>query len=154
MISYKNGNVFEQGADMVIHQANCQCRMGSGIAKTIAAEYPEAVMADKYTSEADLNKLGTFSWAKCKKGNVVIFNMYSQFMYGSDSRKTNYIHMARALWEIKKHIMNYYNDSQRVCIPHLIGCGLAGGDWNVVKALLEDAFEDFGNNSVTVCKLI
>lgn len=153
MITYKTGNVFEQDANMVIHQANCQCRMGSGIAKTIAKDYPEAVHADSLTSKGHILKLGTFSYAKCKKDNLIIFNMYSQFMYGTDGRKTNYIHMARALWDIKNHILNYYQPNQRVCIPHLIGCGLAGGDWTVVKALIEDCFEDFGSNSVIVCKL-
>lgn len=153
MITYKDGDVFKQGATMVIHQANCQCRMGSGIAKIIARDYPEAVHADNLTSKGDPNKLGTFSWAKCKKDNITIFNMYSQFMYGTDSRKTNYIHMARALWDIKKYILNYYPGNQKVCIPHFIGCGLAGGNWVIVKNLLEDCFEDFGTNSVTVCKL-
>ena len=32
----------------------------------------------------------------------------------------------------------------------MIGCGLAGGDWNKVQLIIEEVFSDY---PVTICKL-
>ncbi len=61
MIIHKDCNIFDGGAQGIIHQANCQNTMGSGIAREIRARYPEAYEVDCKTIAGDYKKLGTFS---------------------------------------------------------------------------------------------
>ncbi len=71
----------EKGFEGIIHQANCQNTMGSGIAREIRARYPEAYEVDCKTIAGDYKKLGTFSSVKTKDGKFVIYNCYSQESY-------------------------------------------------------------------------
>ena len=41
MIKNIEGNLFDTNADMICHQANCQGRMGSGVALEVKQRYPE-----------------------------------------------------------------------------------------------------------------
>lgn len=40
-IIYKNGNLLDSKDRILVHQVNCQGRMGSGVAKALANEFPE-----------------------------------------------------------------------------------------------------------------
>ncbi len=74
MIIHKDCNIFDGGAQGIIHQANCQNTMGSGIAREIRARYPEAYEVDCKTIAGDYKKLGTFSSVKTNDGKFVIYN--------------------------------------------------------------------------------
>ena len=57
-------DAFDRGdVDVIAHQCNCFCIMGSGIAPQIAKRYPAAYAADKATVKGDANKLGDFTRA-------------------------------------------------------------------------------------------
>ena len=40
MIKHIKGNIFEQNADVICHQVNCQGVMASGVAKQVREKYP------------------------------------------------------------------------------------------------------------------
>jgi len=67
--------------DVIVHGANCQCRMGAGITKLIKATFPEAFAADVATPKGSREKLGTISFATVQRGGheLVIVNAYTQF---------------------------------------------------------------------------
>lgn len=127
MIKIIDGDIFEvKDIDVIIHQANCFCTMGSGIAKTISKLYPEAVKADKATEAGDERKLGTFTYAVCKD-NKIIVNMYSQYGYGRGMIFTELEAMSNVLFKIFEMFPTH-----KIAIPYGIGCGLGGEKWDNV----------------------
>ncbi len=123
--------------DLIIHGCNCFCTMGAGIAKTIKQKFPEAYEADLKTEKGDKAKLGTISWAKSKtvKGEVIIINGYTQFNWRGSGRKADY-EAIRAVFKMVKQEFS----GLRMGYP-AIGAGLAGGDWNIISAIIEAALK-------------
>lgn len=123
--------------DVLIHQANCFHTFGSGIAKEIRERVYEAYKADLTTEYASRDKLGTFSVA-FKDAKPYVINLYGQYNYGRDKRYTDY----EALWTGLDSIAKCLPEGTRVGLP-LLGCGSAGGDWNIVKKIVEKCLRDF-----------
>ena len=136
MIEYRNGDIFEQSdLGLIIHQANCMGVFGAGVAKTIKEKYPEAYMADQICTLTPAKKLGYFTYAEYIDKTIV--NMYSQLGFGSGKCYTDYIAMRDALI----HIRNKFGYIPTHAVPYKIGCGLAGGDWDVVLGTLYRVYE-------------
>lgn len=117
---------------IIIHQVNCKGVMGAGFAKQVKDKYPqlfkdyrERCMMFDYTE-----LLGTNYYYEDE--NIIIVNMFSQNNYGTETRQTNYEAMATCLDKIRKMY-----PTQTIVAPYRIGCGLGGGDWNIVSKLLE-----------------
>lgn len=150
IILKENCNIFDGDAQAIIHQANCQNTMGSGIAKQIRARYPEAYAADCLTTAGDARKLGHFSWVKTKDGKFYIYNCYSQFKYGLDKRHTNYEAIFTGLTGIKSHAES--RGLETLSLPHLMGCKLGGGDWRIVNAIITSIFADSPTVTLYICR--
>jgi hypothetical protein len=142
MIIRQDGDIFTCPAQAIIHQANCFCTMGSGIARKIREKYPDAYDADCQTKSGYLTKLGTFSWVKAHDDKY-IYNCYSQYRYGGEQRHTNYEAIYTGLSAIEQHAKT--NGLTSLSLPHNMGCMLGGGSWNIVNAIIEDIF---GENSI------
>jgi O-acetyl-ADP-ribose deacetylase (regulator of RNase III) len=153
-IEYRKGDLLEQkDVNFIIHCANCFNTMGAGIARAIAEKYPEAVEADNQTKPGDPNKLGCFSYAKGKDGKIIA-NLYGQFDFGGGKRNLNYEAFYGGLEAIHNQILDS-KDKKKVFVvgmPKFIGCGLANGSWRVVKAMLEDIFEE-SKIKLVICEL-
>jgi O-acetyl-ADP-ribose deacetylase (regulator of RNase III) len=133
--------------DAIVHGCNCQVTMGAGIARQIADTFPGAVEADKfYDKQFDhrYNKLGTFSSTTVNQftdennqtvitQSFDIINAYTQFMPGPDLR-LNALQMC-----LEKINHNY--KGKKIGLP-LIGCGIAGGNWDAVKQCIEAYMTD------------
>lgn len=133
----------------LVHQCNCFCSMGAGIARQVRDNYPAAYEADLKTTHGDRSKMGTFSYAEVAP-NRYICNLYSQYDVGTDSRKTNYEAVYSGLEKIKTWVLQ--NNINYLLIPYGIGCGLGGGDWNIIYSMLSSLFT--GNKpNVIICKL-
>lgn len=120
--------------DVIVHGCNCQCKMGAGIAKSIKYAFPEAYKADAKTKKGDPNKLGTCSHATVFVDfhELVIVNAYTQFNYWGAKPLVNYDAVKTSFQWVKKKLFG-----QRIGIPK-IGAGLAGGDWNKIRAIIEE----------------
>lgn len=134
--------------DLIVHGCNCFCTMGSGIAKQIHEEFPEAYNADLKTKKGDITKLGNFSMIEINSWNhpeieypFLIINLYSQFGYGTDRIRIEYDALSLGL---KK--LNTLYPNKKIGLPK-IGAGLAGGDWNRIKNIIED---ELNNMDVTI----
>lgn len=138
MIHEKNANLLEEPLDGIIHSCNCLHIMGGGIALRIKNKWPEAFEADLKTPKADLKKLGTFSVAVLPS-NFHIYNMYGQFNIGF-GRRTDYTAVVRGLEAIKEHAID--NGLKKIGCPKYMGCRLGGGYWPVVRAIIEEVFEN------------
>jgi len=150
MIVYIDINIFDCDAQAIIHQANCQNTMGSGIAKQIREKYPEAYEADCKTTAGDYNKLGKFSWVKAPDGKY-IYNCYSQFRYGREKRHTNYEAIYTGLSSIKEHAIS--NQLYALSLPHNMGCMLGGGSWKIVNSIIEEVFDN-ADIKLYICRYV
>lgn len=153
-IEYRKGDLLKQNdVNFIIHCANCFNTMGAGIALAIANKYPEAVEADNQTDCGNPNKLGCFSYAKGSDGKIIA-NLYGQFRYSGDGRNLNYEAFYGGLEAIHNQILDSKDKAKVfvVGVPKFIGCGLANGSWRVIKAMLEDIFED-SKIRLIICEL-
>jgi O-acetyl-ADP-ribose deacetylase (regulator of RNase III) len=142
MVKIEVGDIidkFEKGEfHVIVHQANCFCTMGSGIAKALRDKYPSVYEADCKTPSGDIAKLGSYSYTHIKdKGYIV--NLYSQYHYGRiDRRHTSYDAFydgfTKLLYSLK------VKEPLIIAVPYKIGCNLGGGDWRIVKSILEAVF--------------
>jgi len=119
--------------DVIIHGCNCFCTMGAGIAKSIKAKFPEAYHADLCTTKGDKSKLGSFSSAiiKIDKHEIHVINAYTQYHWKGTGKKVDY----DAIQSVFSKIKTQYS-GKRIAFP-LIGAGLGGGDWQVIKKIIE-----------------
>lgn len=136
------GSMLKGELDAYGQQCNCFCRMGRGIAPLLVKANPEVLEVDKATEEGNPYKLGTFS-VTTDSSKPYVYNIYGQFHWSKFKidgiRNTDY----RAL---RIGFESVYEDMLQKGITSLglplIGCGLAGGDWDVVLPIIEDSFDD------------
>jgi O-acetyl-ADP-ribose deacetylase (regulator of RNase III) len=141
MIIYKKGNLLDLASeglyDIVLHGANCFCKMDDGIALQFALAFPEILHADFLTEIADKNKLGTYTEANVTRlnKNFKILNCYTQYAYaGFDieiSEFFDYQAYEKVLIKIAKQFPH-----AKIGMP-LIGTGHAGGDMEQMLAITE-----------------
>lgn len=143
------GDIFLSQAEIMCHQVNCQGVMGAGLAKQVRTKYPAVYELYKsvcVAHSADPDSL--LGWAMIVETNdsnsKFIANLFAQngFRKGpSDTQVyTDYNALARAVDEVVKMAEAY--GVKAVAVPLNMGCGLAGGDWNVVKDILKSSFQD------------
>lgn len=133
--------------DVICHGCNCFHSFGSGIAKTIKEEFPDAYNADLMTAFGSKEKLGTYSygdWYSDSGHRVSIANLYTQHKYGRSKDFFEYEAFEKVLQELNSFFGN--TPSRRWGFPE-IGCGLAGGDKQRIMQILE---ENTKNLNVTV----
>ena len=143
---YKVGDLIEAAksgeVDVIAHGCNCYCAMGNGIAPLIKAAFPAAWKADLQTKKGSKEKLGTFSYAI--QDSVIIGNLYTQFgFWGRNKglRDLDYNAMYDSMSMFKHMLVQRFGDRVRIGLPK-IGAGLAGGDWNVIEAMIKSIFFD------------
>ena len=126
--------------DVIVHGCNCFCTMGAGIARQIAETFPMAEKVDRATISGDKDKLGccTISWHYREDGSaLIILNGYTQYFIASSENPNVVSYDAvQSVFNRIASICKNPNKSMRVGYP-AIGAGLAGGDWNVISAIIE-----------------
>jgi O-acetyl-ADP-ribose deacetylase (regulator of RNase III) len=129
-IKIQEGNALEQTKGLILHQANCIGRMGAGIALQIAKKWPDAEQEYiAYCNENGPHGLGTVQFTQLTD-DLWLGNLYGQVAPGH--RATVYEAYPKALREVVEEF-----DDSVIHIPYGIGCGLAGGDWDVLYPILE-----------------
>ena len=148
MIKHIKCDIFESGADVILHQVNCQGVMGSGIAKQVKEKYPHVFYGYKLecNSYSDKSLLLGYIDAYITKDKNYIVNLYAQENFGYDGRcYTNY----KALKECFYRVLNMFDEHSVIAIPYLMGCHRGGGDWNVVYNMIEEIFQNY---NVLICE--
>lgn len=127
------GNLLTQtDVPHIAHGCNCFCTMGAGVAKGIVALYPEAYEADKETERGAFYKLGDYSSAVCK--DKTVYNVYTQHGFDPKTVPVEYGSLYNGLLAVAYSVNAL--GKRKFAIPYLMGCGLAGGDWNKVRAII------------------
>ena len=150
MIKHIKCDIFESGADVILHQVNCQGVMGSGIARQVKEKFPVVFHAYKAFCDIKDDKselLGTAQFIRVNEGGYAgyVVNLFAQEKFGYDGKcYTDY----DALKECLEDVSNYFHN-QTIAIPYLMGCARGGGDWNIVYKMIEEVFKD---SDVLICE--
>lgn len=122
----------------ICHSCNCMGAMG-GLAGAIKAKYPNV-----YTEYLEYLKgfntrreaLGTIQEVVINE-NLSVLNMFGQFQYGR--RNANCMTDYEALRKIAKELSTWPKNKQsKLYMPYMLGCGLGGGDWEIVQDIFKD----------------
>ena len=128
--------------DYIVHQVNCQGKMGSGVAKRIKDEYPivyKNYMAKCLSAENPENVYTTIQlvplYDNYTEGgwNPQCCNFFSQFDYGYDGKRyTSY----DAFWICLNRLKQCVPKDSSIAFPANIGCGLGGANWNIILQMI------------------
>lgn len=135
--------------DVIVHGCNCFHTMNSGVAKAIRKEFPQVYETDvQLTKMGDRKKLGSINATPIVRGNVSFYvvNAYTQYDYGYDGkRRVDYDALKMAF----SHIAILFKGSveKRIAYPK-IGCGLAGGEWEVVSNIIDQELHGMNHTLV------
>lgn len=131
MIIYVKGNLLDAPQNLIAHQVNCQGVMGSGVAKAIRDKYPNV-----YTAFVGIKPVMGMVQIVEVAGDKEVCNIFAQRDYlPRGMRHTSYDALTKGFEFIKSV---HKGD---IALPK-IGCGLGGGDWKVVSAIIESVFND------------
>jgi O-acetyl-ADP-ribose deacetylase (regulator of RNase III) len=134
--------------DVIAHGCNCFCTMGAGIAPQMA----KAFGCDKYPMEksslkGDINKLGCIDWKEYEgfdlKSEYILYviNAYTQYGFGSNHSNGTQTPLDYEALTLCMRKINHVFKGQHIGLPQ-IGCGLAGGNWFVVKQIIQTELKD------------
>jgi O-acetyl-ADP-ribose deacetylase (regulator of RNase III) len=128
------------GPAIICHQVNCQRVMGSGLALQIRTKWPHVFDAYSQKRRWELGDCQIVTVGD----NQYVANLAGQRTYGEGLR-TNYGALEYAL----DQAYDFTEANELVLyIPHSLGCGLAGGNWEMVL----DIIAKVAPNAV-ICKL-
>lgn len=129
--------------DIIVHGCNCFNVFGAGIALQMSMQFPDAYKADLKTVRGDREKLGTYSKAviSLEDKQLTVINAYTQYNYGGHGLLLDYA----AIRLVFRQLNEEYKDCV-IGIPK-IGSGLANGDWNTIKDIID---EESTNNSIVL----
>ena len=129
--------------DVITHGCNCLCNMGAGIAPQMVKEFGvDQYNLESFTRRGDINKLGQIEWFIEREGPIpFVVNSYTQFSYGKNhtdgvSKPLDYDALTLCMRKI-----NHRFNGKRIGLPQ-IGAGLAGGDWNRIKQIIQTELKD------------
>lgn len=149
--------------DVIVHGCNCFCTMGAGIAPRMAGAFG----ADKFPMEDPkyrglYNKLGTIDYKKIHHAPVYrdltingiteksadfggckfyVVNAYTQYGFGKNHDEGTDIPLDYDALTLCLRKINHNFKGLTVGLPQ-IGCGLAGGDWKIVKKIIKKELKD------------
>lgn len=143
-VKFQNNDLIEMAKkgdiDVLIHGCNCQNTKGSGFAKQLFNEFPEAYWADNQTIKGDKRKLGTYTAAEVERNGkkFTIINAYTQLLWGRDENKLYCDY--EAIRKVLKAIAQDY-PSRKFFMPKM-GSGLANGCWRTIDNIINNELDN------------
>lgn len=133
-------------AGIICHQVNTQGVMGAGLALAIRTKWPEVY--SHYRAEYEANKLhlGRVLFSKVEN-RLWVVHLIAQKSYGSGIQ-TDYKAFRSSVRQMRRILQATLLRDLDIYLPYKIGCGLAGGDWETVLAIIEEELPD-----ATICVL-
>lgn len=141
--------------DVIAHGCNCQCIMGAGIAPQMAEAFGADIIDDSYEQDLikhsiewdRIEKLGNIDWWKpyedlgiedCPE-DLYVVNAYTQF--DITGRKKGEIDLDYGALRLCMKKINHIFKGKHIGLPQ-IGAGLAGGNWNIIKWIIQQELKD------------
>ena len=154
MIYYRIGDAtvpcVEKGTRIIAHVCNDKGKWGAGFSGAVSSKWPEAKKA--YQSKARFSKsfaLGESYWVFADL-NLAIVNMIAQHGVSRDLlnyRPIRYDSLELCLDKLATGVRALSGggaEKSRDATIHMprIGCGLAGGSWDIIGAMVEENLWD------------
>lgn len=137
-IEYIKGDLFQTPHKVIVHGCNDLGVMGSGVAKIVRDNYPEAY--EKYMQVYEKEGLEGGTIIPAFSNGKVIVNAISQYGYGRSGRFVNYEWIAAIF--AKLNVYCSVNAETHIAMPQ-IGAGLGGGSWEVISAIIESEAKSY-----------
>jgi O-acetyl-ADP-ribose deacetylase (regulator of RNase III) len=126
--------------DVITHGCNCVCTMGAGIAVPMAQNFGCSTFPlEDLSKRGDVNKLGQIEWKKYPisiDNSVYVVNSYTQYHPNPLLKPLDYEALTLCMRKI-----NHTFKGMHVGLPQ-IGAGLAGGDWELIKVIIQKELKD------------
>ena len=128
--------VSERGG-ILVHQVNCRRVAGAGLALQIRSRWPlwwrcyrerPALLGHAHITEVE-----AYVW---------VADLYAQRDIGRNVVQTDYTALRACLARLGARADGLRIDRDLLLFPWRIGCGLAGGNWTIVRPMIEGAFPD------------
>lgn len=139
-------------ADWIVipHVCNNQKGWGAGFVVPLGKHFPTA-KATYLDTDQDYMRLGDSQLIEVQKNGKTfwIANMIAQqgFKSKENPRPLNYGALAKAMYQVRDDIDNAaaYNATLKepTIVAPRFGSDLAGGDWSVIRELIESIWEDY-----------
>ena len=154
MIIEVKGDLLNAKVEMLLECSNCFCTHSAGLAKQVKARYPEVYIADLGTRIADHKKLGTILPVLVSSSFnydiKVVCLCYGQFRFGTERRQLNYEAFYQCMERVKEYCVK--NKITKIGCPKYIGSRLAGGDYLIIRTMLESVFGSHPDIILTICE--
>jgi O-acetyl-ADP-ribose deacetylase (regulator of RNase III) len=137
-MQFINGNITDITSGIICHQVNCQGVMGAGVALAIRKKWLVAYSKYMQASSRGELVLGNVIFVKIQT-NLCVAHICGQDRYGRTDVYTDYKALDKAIRYISEVRMIVNKDMKMavpVYFPNKMGCGLAGGDWNIVIQII------------------
>lgn len=140
MITYHKGNAAvkheKDKPTYIVHVVNNIGVWGAGFTASLDALYPE--VGKEYRSRISKWQLGNTIWIDPDSNqDLWIINLVAQNGVGTDSRKLNYAALGSCLWRLAVSLS--HNELTPILQMPKIGTGLAGGKWEIIEPIIQDA---------------
>ena len=130
--------------NIICHVVNCQGKMGTGFASQLKMEYRECFDGyENHCKVADKKDLmGTNFIIPPLEGGMTICNMFAQERYGHEKRHLDYEAFFKCLEDLSKCHFSEIGNGANLIFPKYVGCGNAGGNWEIVYTMIKEVFKD------------
>lgn len=128
----------------ICHQVNCQGKMGAGVALAIRKKWETVFHTYFQAYKNGELKLGNVIFASVTP-HICIANLCGQEFYGRKGIYTDYNALNRAIHRVsgtRNKAIQTSGTPIPVYFPNNMGCGLAGGNWNIVIKIIEKYIPD------------
>ena len=136
MITHKKGNLLSAKEKVIAHQVNC-FGAAAGLAAAIFQKWPTAGQDYRQLTIRCQAKalLGMSQLTGEQKDGHIICNLFGQYEPGPAYNPAR-LKQALEMLGNTARIMNW-----SVALPHGLSCGIAGGNWDEVLQIIEQALD-------------
>lgn len=124
----------------IIHGCNAQGIMGAGLALQVRSKSEEVYQVYKQACDNLVDNkqslLSTITFKRLSPEPITIINAI---------RQVNYEAVAQVFNRIATTILNHPNTQFTLAIPKYFGSALAGGNWNIIRTIIEESLNKFSN---------
>lgn len=134
-------NLAKEGMfDVITHGCNCFSNMGAGIAVPMKNNFRcSSFPMERPETAGDFNKLGQIEGRPINIGpgkTVMVVNSYTQFVPNARMKPLDYEALTLCMRKI-----NHTYKGKHIGLPK-IGAGLAGGDWERIREIIQRELVD------------
>lgn len=135
-IQYVKGDATEpqgEGNKIIVHVCNDIGAWGAGFVLAISKKWYAPEMAYRRNKN---RKIGSVDFIRVEN-DIIVANMIAQNGVGRDDKGNPPINYAALRIALNKANQHAWETGSTIHMPR-IGCGLAGGDWNVVEKIIKN----------------